>query len=469
MRVRVLANRTIPSGPPIILPRPKSAHASTTRAEQESRPHRYTCGMQAKARPARFFPALVLAGARLAGAKPRPGLPRLPHRPHADDAEGEGARCPCSRTRPSSPSRSTGRSSASTATRASTRPPFRTRRASARSTAPPATRTAGRSTPSTAGSAVRRFRRGRTPPAPTATAPTASRRRARPIPPSRAARQAESCGRCHQAARAQFLGLGPRQGHGRRAGRAELPHLPPPRGRRAVGRPDHGRTQAGPGRAVRVLPRQQGRRSPTRRCAAAASCGSFDQSVHGAALKRGKAEAANCVDCHGAHEMNRGLAAGGRMNKIHAAETCAKCHGKIAAEFGSSVHAAALRKGSPDAPTCTDCHGEHDIRAHTDPHFARLRGQRGPGGLRHLPRLAAPHAEVRTVRQHVPDLHRQLPRPRRARRDRSRSPTARAATARTPSSPTSIPPPRSTRATSSGPAASAIPGPTPASPWARCT
>ncbi|MCX6954804.1 MAG: multiheme c-type cytochrome, partial [Verrucomicrobia bacterium] len=32
---------------------------------------------------------------------------------------------------------------------------------------------------------------------------------------------------------------------------------------------------------------------------------SFDRSVHGAALLGGKVEAANCVDCHGAHEMNR--------------------------------------------------------------------------------------------------------------------------------------------------------------------
>ena len=95
--------------------------------------------------------------------------------------------------------------------------------------------------------------------------------------------------------------------------------------------------------------------------------GSFDQSVHGAALIGGNVEAANCVDCHGAHEMNRAMTASARMNKLHVAGTCAKCHAKIAGEFDTSVHADALRKGNPDSATCTNCHGEHDIRARQDP------------------------------------------------------------------------------------------------------
>jgi len=93
----------------------------------------------------------------------------------------------------------------------------------------------------------------------------------------------------------------------------------------------------------------------------------FDHSVHGAALQAGKSESATCVDCHGAHEMNRAITAGAKMNKQRQPETCAKCHEKEAKEFGESVHAAALRKGNADSPACTDCHGEHDIRGHKDP------------------------------------------------------------------------------------------------------
>jgi len=94
---------------------------------------------------------------------------------------------------------------------------------------------------------------------------------------------------------------------------------------------------------------------------------SFDQSVHGAALQAGEAGAANCVDCHGAHEMNRAMSPDARMNKQHVAETCVKCHDDVGRQFGDSAHALALAKGNADSATCTDCHGEHDILARKDP------------------------------------------------------------------------------------------------------
>jgi cytochrome b subunit of formate dehydrogenase len=93
----------------------------------------------------------------------------------------------------------------------------------------------------------------------------------------------------------------------------------------------------------------------------------FDRSVHGAALQAGKVDAANCVDCHGAHEMNRAMIGEARVNKLNVAATCATCHEKPAGEFGESAHAAALHKGNLDSATCTDCHGEHDIRGRKDP------------------------------------------------------------------------------------------------------
>jgi len=93
----------------------------------------------------------------------------------------------------------------------------------------------------------------------------------------------------------------------------------------------------------------------------------FDKSVHGAALLAGNAGAANCVDCHGAHEMNRAMTASAKLNKLNVAKTCAACHEQPAREFATSAHAAALHKGNFESATCTDCHGEHDIRGHKDP------------------------------------------------------------------------------------------------------
>jgi cytochrome b subunit of formate dehydrogenase len=93
----------------------------------------------------------------------------------------------------------------------------------------------------------------------------------------------------------------------------------------------------------------------------------YERSVHGAALLGGNADAANCVDCHGSHEMKRGRDPSSRVSKERIPETCAKCHREIAEVYAGSVHGVAAKKGNVAAPVCTDCHGEHDILRHTDP------------------------------------------------------------------------------------------------------
>lgn len=93
----------------------------------------------------------------------------------------------------------------------------------------------------------------------------------------------------------------------------------------------------------------------------------FEQSVHGAALREGKEKAASCVDCHGAHQMNRAAVAGANVNRTHISETCAKCHQDQASDYEASAHAQALAKGNLDSASCTSCHGEHDIKGHKDP------------------------------------------------------------------------------------------------------
>ena len=121
---------------------------------------------------------------------------------------------------------------------------------------------------------------------------------------------------------------------------------------------------------------------------------SFDHSVHGAALQAGHAEAAGCIDCHGAHAMNKAAVAGARISRLRITETCAKCHKEQAQQYATSVHAAALQKGNLDSAGCTSCHGEHDIKLHTDPtapvHKANLARQV----------CAECHASVRLTRRY---------------------------------------------------------------------
>jgi cytochrome b subunit of formate dehydrogenase len=109
-------------------------------------------------------------------------------------------------------------------------------------------------------------------------------------------------------------------------------------------------------------PDVRARTSPT-----AGFIAAYEKSVHGTALNNGNARAANCVDCHGNHEMRKGSDQASFVNRKKIPETCGKCHAEIAAEFQQSVHGAALARGNTDAPSCTNCHGEHTIFAHKDP------------------------------------------------------------------------------------------------------
>jgi cytochrome b subunit of formate dehydrogenase len=93
----------------------------------------------------------------------------------------------------------------------------------------------------------------------------------------------------------------------------------------------------------------------------------YGTSVHGMALEKRIGKAANCVDCHSSHDVNKGSNPDSRVNKRNIPSTCAKCHGSIAADYKYSVHGVALQKGVNSAPVCTDCHGEHTILKHSDP------------------------------------------------------------------------------------------------------
>ncbi|MCC7451313.1 MAG: cytochrome c3 family protein [Anaerolineae bacterium] len=89
-------------------------------------------------------------------------------------------------------------------------------------------------------------------------------------------------------------------------------------------------------------------------------------SVHGAALRSGRLEAATCVDCHGGHDIQPP-----DQPKLRISLTCGKCHGAIFDQYQKSVHGKALlTEGNTDVPTCIDCHGVHNIE---DPTTALFR------------------------------------------------------------------------------------------------
>ncbi|MCO5249905.1 MAG: hypothetical protein M9949_00600 [Candidatus Kapabacteria bacterium] len=89
----------------------------------------------------------------------------------------------------------------------------------------------------------------------------------------------------------------------------------------------------------------------------------YEKSVHGLAILSGNHDAAVCVDCHGAHKLQKASVPTSSVHKSNIAELCGKCHGDITKEYLSSVHGRAMKFGVGESPSCTFCHGEHNITA----------------------------------------------------------------------------------------------------------
>lgn len=102
--------------------------------------------------------------------------------------------------------------------------------------------------------------------------------------------------------------------------------------------------------------------------AAPAAVAAYTKSIHGKMLLQdGNTDAPNCGTCHPPHEMRKANDPASTVHRTHVAETCGLCHGAIHGTWSESVHGAAVMRGEADAPTCIDCHGEHEIEAPSDP------------------------------------------------------------------------------------------------------
>ncbi len=103
-------------------------------------------------------------------------------------------------------------------------------------------------------------------------------------------------------------------------------------------------------------------------------------SIHGMSHSMGASGAAQCWDCHGAHEMVLVKNGASPVFKLNLPQTCAKCHSntnltkeyqiefpEAATQYMDSIHGRALLKmGLIVAPSCNDCHGAHKIKRNVD-------------------------------------------------------------------------------------------------------
>jgi predicted CXXCH cytochrome family protein len=179
-----------------------------------------------------------------------------------------------------------------------------------------------------------------------------------------ASKLAAACGECHAETSERFLDSA--HGAALAAGRAEAPNCLTCHLRPVASGPDPLKLKLEQSRLCLGCHRDDQRvvaASPVSR----AFIVGYSQGVHGTSLAQGHAGAANCVDCHGSHETAGALTAGSKTSLRNIPATCARCHAFEAREYALSAHAAALARGSPDAPVCTTCHGEHQILRPTDP------------------------------------------------------------------------------------------------------
>jgi len=97
----------------------------------------------------------------------------------------------------------------------------------------------------------------------------------------------------------------------------------------------------------------------------------FAMSPHGQLAAKGNKAAPVCTTCHGTHNVLRASDPRAPVNSHRVSKLCGKCHSdpkhmagrKLPTDqlskWERSAHAAALKKGVPNAPSCVGCHGSH--------------------------------------------------------------------------------------------------------------
>jgi len=98
----------------------------------------------------------------------------------------------------------------------------------------------------------------------------------------------------------------------------------------------------------------------------------YKTSVHGKQLAAGNKKAAECVDCHGVHNIRAGASPLSPTQPQNVTASCAKCHTATADMFRKSPHARGF--STARRPGCVACHSAHATEPATD---AMLTGANG--------------------------------------------------------------------------------------------
>jgi predicted CXXCH cytochrome family protein len=96
----------------------------------------------------------------------------------------------------------------------------------------------------------------------------------------------------------------------------------------------------------------------------------YMDSIHGYAVsKEGLLVAANCMSCHGSHNILSHKDPKSTVARANIPNTCGACHGGVKDEYLSGIHGKSLAEGNQKVPVCTDCHTAHAILQPTEADF----------------------------------------------------------------------------------------------------
>jgi predicted CXXCH cytochrome family protein len=101
----------------------------------------------------------------------------------------------------------------------------------------------------------------------------------------------------------------------------------------------------------------------------------LDASVHGKAVTSGQGRLAQCVTCHGVHNIKSVTDPQSPVHPLNVNRTCASCHSNAVfmrsynpalpidqeEKYRTSVHGMRLAKGDSKVAVCSSCHGSHNI------------------------------------------------------------------------------------------------------------
>lgn len=98
----------------------------------------------------------------------------------------------------------------------------------------------------------------------------------------------------------------------------------------------------------------------------------YQASAHGPTQPGQKAPSypkPECGDCHGGHYIGLASKDPVAKAKLHASsqQICGRCHPAWWLNYDDYYHGAAYKKGAADAPACWQCHGAHDVLPTKDP------------------------------------------------------------------------------------------------------